>query len=128
MTKEEACTSFVDLREKISRRAKENLALSRIISRLRWLRFRRGSLSFTWPFPRLWSSSITNSSDFLLLFGSGRSAPSTFPAFLTQLLLAQISPKLFISKTAAQTGSSNCEGSCDLHWPLARCHVPWTFV
>jgi len=45
-----------------------------------------------------------SSTDFLLLFGSGRSVLATF---LTQLLLAQISPKLFISKTAAQTGSAS---------------------
>lgn len=90
-----------------------------------WLRFRGGSFSFTWPFRRLCSSSVTNSTDFVLLFGSGRGARATF---LAELLLAQISPKLFISKTAAQTGSSNCKRSCNLNWPLARCHVPWTFV
>ena len=43
-----------------------------------WLRFRGGSFSFTWPFRRLCSSSVTNSTDFVLLFGSGRSAPATF--------------------------------------------------
>ena len=65
------------------------------------LRFRRGSLSFAWLFPRLWSSSVTNSTGFLLLFGSGRIALATFLAFLTQLLLVQISLVLFIGKTTA---------------------------
>jgi hypothetical protein len=60
------------------------------------LRFRRGCLSFAWPFPRLWSSSVTNSTDFLLLFGGGRIAPATFLAFLAQLLLVQIGLELFI--------------------------------
>src|SRR4051794_27910976 len=45
-----------------------------------WLRFRRGSLSFAWPFPSLWSSSVTNSTDFLPPFGRGRIA---LPTFLT---------------------------------------------
>src|SRR5438094_759283 len=66
-----------------------------------WLRFRRGSFSFAWPCPRLWSSSVTNGTDFLLLFGSGRSAPATFLASLTQLLLVQIGLVLFIGKTTA---------------------------
>src|SRR5437660_1535697 len=65
------------------------------------LRFRRGSLSFAWPFPRLCSSSVTNSTYFLLLFGSGRIALATFLAFLTQLLLVQIGLVLFIGKTPA---------------------------
>ncbi len=66
-----------------------------------WLRFRRGFLSFAWAFPRLWSSSVTNSTGFLLLFGSGRIAVATFLAFLTQLLLVQIGLVLFIGKTTA---------------------------
>ena len=66
-----------------------------------WLRFCRGSLSFAWPFPRLWSSSVTNSTDFLFLFGSGRIALATFFAFLTQLLLVQIGLEFFIGKTTA---------------------------
>ncbi len=66
-----------------------------------WLRFRRCSLSFAWPFPRLWSSSVTNSTGFLLLFGSGRIALAPFLAFLTQLLLVQIGLVLFIGKTTA---------------------------
>src|SRR6266581_1273342 len=65
------------------------------------LRFRRGFLSFARPFPRLWSSSVTISRNFLLLFGSGCSAPATFLAFLTQLLLVQIRLELFIGKTTA---------------------------
>ena len=49
-------------------------------------------------------------------------------AFLTHLLLVQILSKLLISKTTAKAGSSNCQCSCDLNWPAARCHVPRTFV
>src|SRR5207248_5842271 len=65
-----------------------------------WLRLRRGCLSFAWRFPRLCSSAVTNSADFLLLlFGSGRSAPATFLAFFTQLLLVQIGLELFVGKT-----------------------------
>src|SRR5947199_9875650 len=60
-----------------------------------WLRFRCGALAFAWPFPRLCRSSVTNSTDFLLLFGSGRIALATFLAFLTQLLLVQIGLELF---------------------------------
>ncbi len=66
-----------------------------------WLRFRRGSLSFAWPSPRLCSSSVTNSTGFLLLFGSGRIALPPFLAFLTQLFLVQIRLVLFIGKTTA---------------------------
>src|SRR5438874_8304858 len=77
------------------------------------LRFRRGALSFTWPFPRLWRSSVTNSTDFLLLFGSGCSALTTFLAFLTQLLLVQISLELFIGKTTAKTSGGNCQCRCN---------------
>src|SRR5436190_12752164 len=67
-----------------------------------WLGFRRGSLSFAWPFPRLWSSSVTNSTSFLLLFGNGRLALAPFLSFLTQLFLVQIGLVLFIGKTTAQ--------------------------
>ena len=49
-------------------------------------------------------------------------------AFLTHLLLVEIRSKLLISKTAAKAGSSNCQCSCDLNRPAARCHVPRTFV
>src|SRR5437762_6751817 len=49
---------------------------------LRWLRFRRGFLSFAWAFPSLWSGTSTNSTDFVLLFGSGRGALATFLAEL----------------------------------------------
>src|SRR5205823_6244751 len=79
------------------------------------LRFRRGCLSFAWPFPRLWSSSVTNSTGFLLLLGSGRSAPATFLALLTQLLLMQISLELFIGKTTAQTSGGKCQYRCDFY-------------
>ncbi|PYJ94678.1 MAG: hypothetical protein DME62_03465 [Verrucomicrobia bacterium] len=63
------------------------------------LRLRRGCLSFAWRFPRLWSSSITTSTEFLFLFGSGRIALTTFLAFFTQLLFVQIGLVLFIGKT-----------------------------
>ncbi|PYJ51462.1 MAG: hypothetical protein DME87_03220, partial [Verrucomicrobia bacterium] len=66
-----------------------------------WLRFRCGALSFAWPFPRPCSSSVTNSTGFLLLFGSGRIALAPFLAFLTQLLLVQVGLVLFIGKTTA---------------------------
>src|SRR5205814_8079710 len=91
------------------------------------LRFRRGCLAFTWPFPRLWSSSVTDGTDFLLLFGRGRIAPAPFLAFLTQLLLVQIGLVLFIGKTTAQTSGGNCQGSCNLYWPATRYHMPWAF-
>src|SRR5213596_3267743 len=68
-----------------------------------WFRSRRGALSFAWRFPRLCRSSVTNSTDFLLLFGGGRIALATLLAFLTQLLLVQISLELFIGKTTAET-------------------------
>jgi len=63
-----------------------------------WLRLRRGFLSFAWPFPRLCISSITNSADFVLLFGSGRGALATS---LAELLFVQIGFELFIGKTTA---------------------------
>jgi hypothetical protein len=91
------------------------------------LRFRGGSLSFAWPFPRLGRSSITNSRDFLLLFGSGRIAPAPFLAFLTQLLLVQISLELFIGKTTAETSGGNCQCRCNFYWPATRYHMPWAF-
>lgn len=62
------------------------------------------------------------------LFRRGRLPLSRCFAFLTQLLLVQIPSKLLISKTAAKASSSNCQCSCDLNWPAARCHVPRTFV
>ena len=79
------------------------------------LRFRRGSLSFALPFPRLWTSSVANSTGFLLLFGSGRIALATFFAFLTQLLLVQIGLELFIGKTTAQTSGGKCQCRCDFY-------------
>src|SRR6266487_5332424 len=90
-----------------------------------WLRFRRGCLSFTWAFPRLWSSSVTNSTGFLLLFGSGRIALAPFLAFLTQLLLVQIRLELFIAKTTAQTSGGNGQCRCNFYWPATRHHMPW---
>src|SRR5213080_4548993 len=92
-----------------------------------WLRFRRGSFSFARPFPRLWSSSVTNSTDFLLLFGSGRSAPATFLASLTQLLLVQIGLVLFIGKTAAETSGGNGQCRRNFYRPATRYHMPWAF-
>src|SRR5206468_7803738 len=91
------------------------------------LRFRRGSLSFAWPFPRLWSSSVTNSTGFLLLVGRGRVALATFLAFLTQLLLVQIGLVLFVGKTTAKTSGGNCQGRCNFYWPATRYHMPWAF-
>ena len=91
------------------------------------LRFRRGCLSFTWPFPRLWSSSVTNSTDFLLLFGSGRIALTPFLAFFTQLLPVQISLELFKGKTTAETSGGNCQCRCNFYRPATRYHMPWAF-
>jgi len=90
-----------------------------------WLRFRRGLLSFAWAFPRLCSSSITNSTDFLLLFGSGRGALATF---LAELLFVQIGLELFIGKTTAETSSGNCQRRCNFCWPAPRHHMPWAFI
>jgi hypothetical protein len=92
-----------------------------------WLRFRRGSLSFARLFPRLCSSSVTKSTDFLLLFGSGHIALAPFFAFLTQLLLVQIGLELFIGKTTAQTSGGNCQCRCNFYWPATRHHMPWAF-
>src|SRR5439155_14862034 len=92
-----------------------------------WLRFRCGALSFAWPFPRPCSSSVTNSTGFLLLFGSGRIALAPFLAFLTQLLLVQVGLVLFIGKTTAQTSGGNCQGRCNFCWPATRYHMPWAF-
>jgi hypothetical protein len=89
------------------------------------LRFRGGSFSFTWPFRRLRSSSVTNSTDFVLLFGSGRSAPATF---LAQLFLLQIGLELFIGKTTTETGGGNCQCPCNFYWPTTRHHMPWAFI
>jgi hypothetical protein len=94
----------------------------------RWLRFRRGCFSFAWPFPSLWSSSVTNSTDFLVLFGRGRIALPPFLAFLTQLLLVQIGLVLFISKTTAETSGGNGQSRCDFYWPAPRYHMPRAFI
>src|SRR5436190_19237671 len=93
-----------------------------------WLRLRRGSLSFAWRFPRLCSSSVTNSTGFLLLlFGNGRSAPATFLAFFTQLLLVQIGLELFVGKTTAETSGGNCQCRCNFCRPATGHHMPWAF-
>src|SRR5882724_6970519 len=90
-----------------------------------WLRFRRGCLSFARRFPRLCSSSVTNST---ALFGGGRSALATFLAFLTQLLLVQIGLVLFIGKTTAETSGGNGQCRCDFYRTTTRHHMPWAFI
>src|SRR3989442_6263331 len=92
-----------------------------------WLRFRRGCLSFAWRFPSLWSSSVTNSTGFLLLFGSGRFALAPFLAFLTQLLLVQIGLELFIGKTTAQTSGGNGQRRCNFYRTATWYHMPRAF-
>src|SRR5207247_8103868 len=92
------------------------------------LRFRRSSLSFARLFPRLWSSSVTNSTDFLFLFGGGRSALATFLAFFTQLLLVQIGLVLFIGKTTAETSGGNCQCRCNFYRTATRYHMPRAFI
>ena len=64
----------------------------------------------------------------MLLFGSGRSALTTFLAFLTQLLLVQIGLELFIGKTTAQTSGGNCQCRCNFYWSATRHHMPWAFI
>src|SRR5206468_4126003 len=92
-----------------------------------WFRSRRGALSFAWRFPRLCRSSVTNSTDFLLLFGGGRIALATLLAFLTQLLLVQIGLVLFVSKTTAETSGGNGQCRRNFYWPATRHHMPWAF-
>ena len=87
----------------------------------------RYSLSFAWPFPSLCSSSLRNSTGFLLLFGSGRIALAPFIAFLMQLLLVQISLVLFIGKTTAETSGGNGQCRCNFYWAATRYHMPWAF-
>jgi hypothetical protein len=94
----------------------------------RRLRFRRGCFSFAWPFPRPCSSSVTNSTGFLLLFGSRRIALAPFLAFLTQLLLVQISLVLFIGKTTAKTSGGNGQCRCNFYRPATRYHMPRAFI
>src|SRR5882757_7103177 len=96
-------------------------------------RFSRFSLRFRRRFfpcarPLLSDAPFARSRFGFWLFRRGRLPLSRCFAFLTQLLLVQIPSELLISKTAAKAGSCNCEGSCDLNWPTARCHVPRTFV
>ena len=90
---------------------------------VRVLRLRCAFLSRPWP---LLGASFASSGFGFLFFT--RLPPSRFFAFLALLLLAQIRPELFISKTAAQPGSSNRKRGCDLDRPLPRGHVPWTLV
>src|SRR5205823_8715607 len=92
------------------------------------LRLRRGALAFAWPFPRLRSSSVTNSTGFVLLFGSGRIALAPFLAFLTQLVLVQIGLVLFIGKTTAETSGGNCQCRCNFYRPPTRYHMPRAFI
>jgi hypothetical protein len=92
-----------------------------------WFRLRRGCLAFAWLFPRLWSSSVTSIRNFLLLFGSGRLALTTFFAFLTQLLLVQIRLELFIGKATAETSGGNGQCRCNFYWPATRHHMPRAF-
>src|SRR5207248_10222555 len=73
------------------------------------------------------SSSVTNSTDFLLLFGGGHRALATFLAFLTQLFLVQISLVLFIGKTTAKTSGGNCQCRCNFYWTATRYHMPRAF-
>src|SRR5206468_11314683 len=79
-------------------------------------------------FPRLWSSSVTNSTGFVLLFGSGRIALAPFLAFLTQLLLVQIGLVLFIGKTTAETSGGNGQCRCNFYRAATRHHMPWAFI
>src|SRR5207244_10418552 len=73
--------------------------------------------------------SVTNSTDLLLLFGSGRrSALAPFLAFLTQALLVQIGLVFFIGKTTAQTSGGNCQCRCNLYRPPTRYHMPRAFI
>ena len=90
------------------------------------LRLRRGF--FPRAHPLLSGAPFARSRFGFWLFRRGRLPLSRCFAFLPQLLLVQIPSKLLISKTAAQSGSSNCQCSCDLNRPAARCHVPRTFV
>ena len=89
-----------------------------------WLRY---SLSFARPFPRLCRCSVTNSTDFLLLFGSGRIALATVLASLTQLLLVQIGLELFIGEATAETSGGNCQCRCNFYWPPTGYHMPRAF-
>src|SRR4029078_6997409 len=90
------------------------------------LRLRRGLFPSAWPL--LGGAPFARSRFGFWLFRRGRLPLSRCFAFLTHLLLVQILSKFLISKTAAKPGSGNCECSCDLNWPAARCHVPRTFV
>jgi hypothetical protein len=92
-----------------------------------WLRFRCASLSFAWPFPSLWSGSVTNSRDFLILFGDGRIALARLLACLTRLLPVHPGLELLIGKTTTQTSGGNCQCGCNFYWPATRHHMPRTF-
>src|SRR6266480_5044115 len=73
-------------------------------------------------------SSVTNSTGFLLLFGSGRIALAPFLAFFTQLLLVQIGLVLFIGKTTAQTSGGNSQCRCNFYRTATWYHMPWAFI
>src|SRR5262245_372812 len=87
------------------------------------LRFRRSCFPRAWPL--LAGSAFTNSRFGFLFFCRDRLP--WFYAFLTKLPFVQIPSEPLVSKTAPEPGSSNCQRSCDLNGPAARCHVPWTF-
>jgi hypothetical protein len=89
---------------------------------------RLGCGSFPCARPLLSDAPFARSRRGFLLLRRGRLPLSRFFAFLAHLLLVQIPSKLLISKTAAKAGGSNCQCSCDLNWPAARCDVPRTFV
>ncbi len=95
---------------------------------LSWILLRLGCGSFPCARPLLSDAPFARSRRGFLLLRRGRLPLSRFFAFLAHLLLVQIPSKLLISKTAAKAGGSNCQCSCDLNWPAARCDVPRTFV
>ena len=89
-------------------------------------RFSRFSLRLrAFPGPLL-GAAFTNRR-FAFLFFRRHRLPGLF-AFLTQLSFVQIPSEPLVSKTAAETGSSDCQCSRDFDRPFPRSHVPWTFV
>ena len=68
-----------------------------------------------------------SSSGFLVLFGSGRFALATFPAFLAQLLFVHVALELFIGKPTAETSGGNCQCRCNFYRPATRYHMPRAF-
>jgi len=114
----------------LSTRSADLNNLGHVLANLRFSRFplrlRRGF--FPCARPLLSNAPFARSRFGFWLFRRGPLPLSRCFAFLTQLLLVQIPSELLISKTAAKAGSSNCQCSCDLNWPAARCHVPRTLV